>query len=119
MPFTSTNSTMSSLTLPGVATRVRPLWGEALGPYYKYFLLAPLAIMIVFFFAGPLLWLFRVSLYRSHGSSGFGIGGAAGQEGGGYYVLGTWTLENYIKFFSNEYFLSILGFTLKFAGIVT
>ena len=110
---------MSSLTLPGMTTQVRPTWSERLGPYNKYFLLAPLVIMIVFFFAGPLLWLFRVSLYRSHGSSGFGIGGAAGQGGGGYYVLGTWTLENYIKFFSDEYFLSILAFTLKFAGIVT
>lgn len=111
---------MASLPVHGMATQAaRPTWSERLGPYYKYFLLAPLVVMVVFFFAGPLLWLFRVSLYRSHGTSGFGIGGAAGQEGGGYYVEGTWTLDNYFKFFSSDYFLSILVFTLEFAATVT
>lgn len=111
---------MASLTMPGMTTQAaRPTWSERLGPYYKYFLLAPLVIMVVFFFAGPLLWLLRVSLYRSSGTSGFGIGGASGQEGGGYYVVGTWTLDNYFKFFSSDYFLSILVFTLEFAAMVT
>lgn len=104
---------------PVLAAPLRPTWNERLGPYYKYFLLAPLAVMIIGFFAGPLLWLFRVSLYQSRGSSGFGIGGAAGQEGGGYYVEGTWTLENYIKFFSDDYFMEILGFTVELAILVT
>ena len=97
----------------------RPGWAERLGPYYKYFLLAPLFVMLIGFFAGPLLWLFRVSLYQSRGASGFGIGGAKGQEGGGYYVEGTWTLENYVKFFTDDYFQSILLFTVEFAILVT
>ena len=97
----------------------RPGWSEKLGPYYKYFLLAPLLVMLIGFFAGPLLWLFRVSLYQSRGASGFGIGGAKGQEGGGYYVEGTWTLENYVKFFTDDYFQSILLFTVEFAILVT
>ena len=94
-------------------------WSERLGPYYKYFLLAPLLVMLIGFFALPLLWLFRVSLYESRGASGFGIGGAKGQEGGGYYVEGTWTLDNYIKFFTDDYFQAILLFTFEFAVLVT
>ena len=94
-------------------------WWERLGPYYKYFLLGPLAVMLVCFFAGPLLWLFRVSLYQSRGSSGFGIGGADGQSGGGFYVEGTWTLENYARILTDEYFQSITMFTLEFALLVT
>jgi ABC-type spermidine/putrescine transport system permease subunit I len=65
------------------------------------------------------LWHFRVSLYESRGASGFGIGGAAGQQGGGYYVEGTWTLDNYVRFFTDDYFLSILWFTVWFALLVT
>jgi ABC-type spermidine/putrescine transport system permease subunit I len=98
-----------------------PLAGlqDRIAPYGKYLLLSPLIVVFVCFFAGPLLWLARVSLYQSRGSSGFGIGGASGQEGGGYYVEGTWTLENYIRFFQDEYFRSILGFTVEFAVLVT
>ena len=108
------------MTAGGIAARAdRPSLGERLGPYYKYFLLAPLLVMLLGFFAGPLLWLFRVSLYESRGASGFGIGGAAGQEGGGYYVEGTWTLDNYIRFFADDYFRSILGFTVELALLVT
>lgn len=106
-----------SQTLFAGAQRVS--WTERLGPYYKYLLLAPLAVMLIGFFAGPLLWLFRVSLYEGRGASGFGIGGAKGQEGGGFYVEGTWTLDNYIKFFGEDYFQSILLFTLEFAFLVT
>lgn len=76
-------------------------------------------VMLIGFFALPLLWLLRVSLYESRGASGFGIGGAKGQEGGGYYVENTWTLDNYIKFFTDDYFLSILLFTFEFAALVT
>jgi ABC-type spermidine/putrescine transport system permease subunit I len=96
--------------------RGRTAFAEWLGPYYKYLLLAPLFFILIFFFAGPLLWLFRVSLYKSGGASGFGIGGAAG---GGYYVEGTWTLENYRRFFADSYFLSVLSFTMQLAAIVT
>ena len=102
-----------------LAAAERPAWSERLGPYYKYFLLAPLLVMLIGFFALPLLWLFRVSLYESRGASGFGIGGAKGQEGGGYYVEGTWTLDNYIKFFTDDYFQAILLFTFEFAVLVT
>ena len=97
----------------------QPTWLERLGPYYKYFLLGPLFIMLVFFFAGPLLWLLRVSLYQSRGASGFGIGGADGQSGGGFYVEGTWTLENYARILTDDYFQSITLFTLEFALLVT
>ncbi len=90
-----------------------------LGPYMGYLLLAPMAILLGAFFAVPLLWLLRVSLYESRGASGFGIGGASGQEGGGYYVEGSWTLDNYIRFFTDSYFLSVLWFTLEFAILVT
>ena len=103
----------------GVSRLERTSWSDRLGPYYKYFLLAPLLVMLIGFFAGPLLWLFRVSLYQSRGASGFGIGGAKGQEGGGFYVEGTWTLENYAKFFTDDYFQSILLFTVEFALLVT
>lgn len=99
---------------PRLTTRIGVI--ERLGPYYKYFLLAPLFFMLVFFFAIPLLWLLRVSLYQSGGASGFGIGGATG---GGYYVVGTWTLENYQHFFSDSYFLSVLSFTIQLAALVT
>ena len=91
---------------------------ERAGPYYKYFLLAPLLITILAFFVGPLIWLFRVSLYVSRGAWGFGIGGANG-EGGGYYIEGTWTLNNYIRIFTDGYFLSVLGFTMKLALIIS
>ncbi|MEM7224349.1 MAG: ABC transporter permease [Pseudomonadota bacterium] len=94
-------------------------WFERLAPYYKYLLLAPMGLMLIGFFAWPLLWLFRVSLYESRGSSGFGIGGAKGQEGGGFYVEGTWTLDNYIRIFSDEYFQDIMIFTVEFAILVT
>ena len=97
----------------------RPTLADRLGPYNKYFLLAPLLTMLVFFFAVPLMWLFRVSLYQSRGSSGFGIGGASGQSGGGYYVEGTWTIENYVRIFSDDYFQSITMFTVEFALLVT
>jgi ABC-type spermidine/putrescine transport system permease subunit I len=85
----------------------------------RMLLLAPLTLLLMLFFVLPLLWLLRVSLYRSRGSSGFGIGGAQGQGGGGYYVEGSWTIENYTRFFTDSYFLSILAFTVEFAIIVT
>jgi ABC-type spermidine/putrescine transport system permease subunit I len=91
---------------------------EHAGPYYKYFLLVPLLITILGFFVGPLIWLFRVSLYVSRGASGFGIGGADG-EGGGYCIEGTWTLNNYIRIFTDGYFLSVLGFTIELALIIS
>lgn len=97
----------------------KPTLMERLAPYSKYFLLVPMGIMLIGFFAWPLLWLFRVSLYESRGASGFGIGGAAGQEGGGYYVEGTWTLDNYIRIFTDDYFQDIMLFTVEFAVLVT
>jgi ABC-type spermidine/putrescine transport system permease subunit I len=99
---------------------IRPLhiagWQDRILPYTKYLLLAPLITILVGFFAAPLMWLFRVSLYQSRGASGFGIGGA---KGGGYYVEGTWTIENYLRFFQDDYYRAILGFTVEFAVLVT
>jgi len=99
----------------GAPARRRSL-GERLAPYSKQFLLAPLAVLLIGFFLFPILSLLRMSFYQSRGASGFGIGGA---EGGGYYVEGTWTLENYVRFFTDEYFLSVMTFTLGFALLVT
>lgn len=84
--------------------------------YNKYLLLLPLFVLLFTFFLLPILTLLRTSFYQSRGASGFGIGGA---EGGGYYVEGTWTLDNYIRFFTDEYFLSITLFTLGYALLVT
>lgn len=92
---------------------------DRLAPYAKYFLLAPMTLLLLGFFFVPLLWLLRISFYESRGASGFGIGGAAGQEGGGYYVEGTWTLDNYVRFFTDDYFLAVTGFTVQFALLVT
>ena len=97
----------------------RVTWTERLGPYYRYFLLAPLGVLLIGFFAIPLMWLFRVSLYESRGASGFGIGGAKGQTGGGFYVEDTWTIDNYAMFFSEGYFLDVLAFTVWLAVLVT
>jgi ABC-type spermidine/putrescine transport system permease subunit I len=91
-------------------------FSERLAPYHKYFLLAPLAVMLIVFFGVPLLWLLRMSFYESGGRSGFGIGGA---EGGGFYKEGTWTLDSYLAFFTEDYFQSILVFTVEFAMLVT
>lgn len=109
---------MTQIALPA-DIQPRPTIADRMGPYNQYFLVAPLVFFLVVFFAGPLLWLFRVSLFESRGASGFGIGGAAGQEGGGYYVEGSWTIDNYARFFTEPYFLSILWFTLQLAVLVT
>ncbi|MGI9303885.1 MAG: ABC transporter permease [Gammaproteobacteria bacterium] len=92
---------------------------ERLGPYYKYLLLSPLVIFLLVFFFGPLVWLFRVSLYVSGGKSGFGIGGAEGSGGGGFYQEGTWTIANYTRFFTDDYFQAITMFTVELAILVT
>lgn len=92
---------------------------DRLAPYAKELLLAPMVLLLISFFVVPLLWLLRISFYESRGSSGFGIGGAGGQEGGGYYVEGTWTIDNYLRFFSDDYFMSVLTFTVLFAIFVT
>jgi ABC-type spermidine/putrescine transport system permease subunit I len=110
---------MSAVVAPRPIASATQTLTNRLAHLYKYLLLAPVALLLVFFFAGPLLWLFRVSLYQSRGSSGFGIGGASGQGGGGYYVEGTWTLDNYARFFGDSYYLSVMGFTLEFAAVVT
>lgn len=103
----------------GLAPEDRPTLSERIAPYARQLLLAPMIGLLVVFFLVPILWLLRISFYRSNGASGFGIGGASGQEGGGYYVEGTWTLDNYVRFFTDDYFLSILTFTLGYALLVT
>ena len=95
---------------------VRMRLGERAAPYYKYLLLMPLGLLLVVCFLGPLVSLFRVSLYDSGGESGFGIGGA---QGGGFYREGTWTLANYVRFFGDSYFREITVFTIEFALLVT
>jgi ABC-type spermidine/putrescine transport system permease subunit I len=76
-------------------------------------LLVPLALLLVVFFAIPLLWLLRVSFYEHGGASGFGVSTVR------FYVPGTFTLANYALFFTDNYFRSILIFTLELAVLVT
>ena len=79
-----------------------------LSKYNKWFLLAPVIIFMLFFFAAPLIALVRMSLYE-HGS------GNSVQ----FYVPGTFTFQNYAIFFTSSYFLGILLTTIKIAAIST
>jgi len=56
----------------------------------------------------PCLFLFRVSLSKGGGQSGFGIGG-------GLYQPGTWTIEVYRRLVTDPYFWEVTGFTLVLA----
>jgi ABC-type spermidine/putrescine transport system permease subunit I len=69
-------------------------------------LIAPAVLLLVVFFAGPLLLLFRVSLFAPAGSRGF-------------YQPGTWTAGNYAALFTDSYFREVLTFTLLLAPGIT
>ena len=86
---------------------------ERLVPYHRYFLLMPLGVLWLAFFVVPLFWLFRVSFYAHGGASGFGVSSVT------FYIPNTFTFDNYIKFFTDSYFLGIMGFTIQLAFLVT
>jgi ABC-type spermidine/putrescine transport system permease subunit I len=73
-------------------------------------LLAPGGVFLLLFFALPLLLLLRVSLYAGGSRSGFGIGAL--------YQADTWSLQAYRGLFSDDYFVELLTFTLKFGAQV-
>lgn len=78
----------------------------------KWFFLAPVLTFLIGFFLIPMLWLFRMSFFSNKGASGFGVGSVR------YYVPDTFTFDNYIRFFTDSYFLSITWVTLKI-GFIT
>ena len=71
----------------------------------------PVIAFFLAFFLFPLLSLFRVSLAANPGGTGYG-------EGRAFYVPGTWTLDNYARFFGDPYFLQLALFTLEL-GLLT
>ena len=76
-----------------------------------FFLLAPVVVFVLTFFLFPFLGLLRVSLAANRGGTGYG-------EGTPFYKPGTWTLDNYVRFFSDPYFVKMAVFTVEF-GLIT
>jgi ABC-type spermidine/putrescine transport system permease subunit I len=74
-------------------------------------LLSPVGIFLLAFFLMPFLALLRVSLAENPGGSGYG-------EGTLFYKPGTWTFANYVRFFSDPYFVNMAVFTVEFGVIV-
>jgi ABC-type spermidine/putrescine transport system permease subunit I len=81
------------------------------GRYRRFWLLSPVAVFFGAFFLFPLLALFRVSLAANPGGTGYG-------EGKAFYVPGTWTAANYVRFFTDAYFLHQALFTVEL-GVLT
>lgn len=96
----------------GVAFRARAggLVARA-GRHRALLLFSPVAIFSLTFFLFPVLSLFRVSLASNPGGTGYG-------EGRAFYVPGTWTLDNYLRFFGDDYFRQLAIFTVEL-GILT
>lgn len=84
---------------PGPVTR----WIRA---HPRTVLLAPVVAFLWAFFVAPLAAVFRVSLASNPGGTGYG-------DGTPFYLPGTWTLANYIRFFGDPYFLQIMSFTVE------
>ena len=74
-------------------------------------LFSPVIVFLLTFFLFPVLSLFRVSLASNPGGTGYG-------EGRAFYVPGTWTLDNYLRFFGDDYFRQLAVFTVEL-GILT
>lgn len=74
-------------------------------------LLAPAVLFLVTFLCFPALGLLRISLAANPGGTGYG-------EGTPFYQPGTWTLDNYVRFFSDPYFRQLGLFTIEFGLIV-
>ena len=74
-------------------------------------LLSPIGAFLLAFFLLPFLALIRVSLAENPGGSGYG-------EGTPFYKPGTWTFANYVRFFSDPYFVNMAVFTIEFGIIV-
>lgn len=74
-------------------------------------LLSPIGIFLLAFFLLPFLALLRVSFAENPGGSGYG-------EGTPFYKPGTWTFDNYIRFFGDPFFVKMAVFTVEFGIIV-
>lgn len=97
-----------------LARRLRGGLAEALGRasrYRRFLLLSPVGLFFLAFFLFPFISLFRVSLASNPGGTGYG-------EGTPFYIPGTWTLANYVRFFTDSYFLQTALFTVEL-GILT
>lgn len=101
-----------SLHLAGERVRawLQPLVVRA-SRHRAFLLLSPVALFSLAFFLFPLLSLFRVSLAANPGGTGYG-------EGRAFYVPGTWTLDNYVRFFQDAYFVQLALFTVEL-GVLT
>ena len=97
---------------PGVRARARAAGLLARAARHRALLLfSPVIVFSLTFFLVPLLSLFRVSLASNPGGTGYG-------EGRAFYVPGTWTVDNYVRFFSDDYFRQLALFTVGL-GILT
>jgi ABC-type spermidine/putrescine transport system permease subunit I len=97
-----------------VVARVRRRAGDLLeraSRHRRVLLFAPVAVFFAAFFLFPLLGLLRVSLASNPGGTGYG-------EGRAFYVPGTWTLDNYARFFGDPFFRQLTVFTLEL-GVLT
>jgi ABC-type spermidine/putrescine transport system permease subunit I len=75
-------------------------------PLLSLLLSAPALALLLTFFAGPFVFLLRLSF-------------CASPAGRGFYQAGTWTIENYAALLSDAYARQILAFTLLLALVVT
>ncbi len=82
-----------------------------LGRDRLFLLLAPVVLFLLVFFLFPFVTLFRISFAVNEGGSGFG-------EGTLFYEAGTWTLANYIQFFTDRFFTDMALFTIQFGIMV-
>lgn len=90
------------------ASRAGTRWLRA---HPRTVLLAPVGVFLVTFFAAPLAAVLRVSLASNPGGTGYG-------DGVPFYLPGTWTVANYVRFFGDPYFLAVTRFTLEL-GLLT
>lgn len=81
------------------------------GRHRAVLLFSPVAVFLLTFCLFPVLFLFRVSLASNPGGTGYG-------EGHAFYVPGTWTLDNYVRFFRDDHFRQLAIFTVEL-GILT
>ncbi len=70
---------------------------------------APVSIFLLVFFAAPFLALLRVSVAQAP-TSGDGVT---------FYVPGTWTLENYIEFFSDSFYIDQFKITILIGIVIS
>lgn len=68
-------------------------------------LMVPLIVFEVTFFIIPLIYLFRISLYKPTSE--------------GVYAAGTWSLQSYIEILTSDLIVGLVVFTVKFTLIVT